>query len=459
MLEVVAPSRLGGSFRWLIGSFWVSNLGDGISLAAGPLLIASETRDPFLVALAVVLQRLPWLSFGLLAGVAADRHDRRRIFVAVQLARVAVILAAERHDPRRQCQHRRRPRGHVPAGTAETFADTTASTVLPMVVAKRDLGIANARIMAGALAINQLVGPPIGAALFASARVVPFLVEAGCTAASALMAARVVLPPHGVDRESRSRVRREISEGFRWLWNNRAVRVLALTIVSFNITFGAAWSVLVLFAVERLDTGTVGFGLLTTATACGGLLGTVAYGRLAARVSLGNLMRAGLIIETLTHFGLAVTTAPWIAYVIMFVFGAHAFVWGTTSTTVRQRVVPPALQGRVTSVYLIGVQGGIVAGSPDRWRDRRHLGGHGPVLVRVLRLRSPRRAAVARVRAHSPRRRSRAAKRASALVLLIRPFVDADQAGTGVLSEEAHLARGCRLSAVGAQRPGIGSGR
>ena len=129
------------------------------------------------------------------------------------------------------------------------------------------------------------------------------------------------------------------------------------------MTFGAAWSVLVLYAKERLHTGDVGFGLLTTAGAIGGLLGTAVYGRLTARVSLGNLMRAGLIIETLTHLSLALTSTLPVALVIMVVFGAHAFVWGTTSTSIRQRVVPTELQGRVSSVYLIGVQGGIVVGS------------------------------------------------------------------------------------------------
>jgi MFS family permease len=363
VVEVAAPSRLGRSFRWLIGSFWMSNLGDGIALSAGPLLVASETRDPFLVALAVVLQRLPWLLFGLAAGVVADRVDRRRIFIAVQLARVVVVLVLSATIVADRVDIAVVLIVMFLLGTAETFADTTASTLLPMVVAKRDLGIGNARIMAGVVTINQLVGPPIGAALFASGRVVPFLVEAGCTVTSALMATRLVLPPHGVDKSARSHVRREISDGLRWLWNNSAVRTLALTIVTFNVTYGASWSVLVLFSIERLHTGTVGFGLLTTAVALGGLVGTATYGWLAARVSLGNLMRAGLIIETLTHLGLAVTTVPWIAYLIMFAFGAHAFVWGTTSTTVRQRVVPTSLQGRVTSVYFIGVQGGLVVGS------------------------------------------------------------------------------------------------
>lgn len=363
VVEAVAPARLGRPFRWLLGSSWVSNLGDGIAVTAGPLLVASQTRDPFLVALAVVLQRLPWLLFGLLAGVVADRFDRRRIIMGVHTVRAAALAVLSATIVLDQVDTAVVLVALFVLGTAETFADTTASTLLPMVIERRDLGIGNARLMAGFVTVNQLAGPPLGAALFAAGAVVPFIVQAGCMIASVLMVARIALPAHGVGKAARSHIRREIAQGFRWLWGNTAVRTLALTIVSFNVTFGAAWSILVLYAVERLGTGEIGFGLLTTAIAVGGLVGTGIYGWLTSRVSLGNIMRAGLIIETLTHLALAVTTTAWVALLIMFVFGAHAFVWGTTSTSVRQRAVPPELQGRVSSVYLIGVQGGIVVGS------------------------------------------------------------------------------------------------
>lgn len=362
-IEAVAPARLGRSFRWLLGSSWVSNLGDGIALAAGPLLVASQTRDAFLVALAVFLQRLPWLLFGLLAGVVADRFDRRRIIMGVHTARAAVLTVLSATIAFDQVDTTVVLVAMFVLGTAETFADTTASTLLPMVIGRHDLGIGNARIMTGFVTVNQLAGPPLGAALFAAGTVAPFIVQAGCMITSAVMVSRVVLPAHGVDRRTRSHIRREIAVGFRWLWGNAAVRTLALTIVTFNVTFGAAWSILVLYAMERLGTGEIGFALLTTATAVGGLVGTGIYGWLTARVSLGNIMRAGLIIETLTHAALAVTTTAWVAILIMFVFGAHGFVWATTSTSVRQRAVPTDLQGRVSSVYLIGVQGGIVLGS------------------------------------------------------------------------------------------------
>jgi predicted MFS family arabinose efflux permease len=142
------------------------------------------------------------------------------------------------------------------------------------------------------------------------------------------------------------------------------MRTLALTILLFNVTYGAAWSVLVLYAGQRLGMDAVGFGLMTAAIAVGGIIGTVAYGTLERRFSLADLMRVGLLIETGTHLILALTTSPQVALGTLVVFGAHAFVWGTTSTVVRQRAVPDALMGRVGSVYRIAIMGGIVIGTP-----------------------------------------------------------------------------------------------
>jgi predicted MFS family arabinose efflux permease len=102
---------------------------------------------------------------------------------------------------------------------------------------------------------------------------------------------------------------------------------------------------------------------LTTAAAAGGIVGTLGYGRLTSRVSLGNIMRAALVLETLTHLALALNTVPAVALAIMVVFGAYAFVWGSTSTAVRQRAVPNHLQGRVTSINVLGTFAGLVIGN------------------------------------------------------------------------------------------------
>ena len=373
LLDVIAPPRLGRGFRWLLASSWTSNLGDGIALAAGPLLVASQTDSPILVALAAMLQRLPWLLFGLWAGAVADRVDRRLLVVVADVLRalvVAVLCLAV-------------ATGWVDVtvvlvtsflyGVAEVFADTASSTLLPMLVEREDLGIGNARLQAGFLTTNQLVGPPLGAFLFAVGSVWPFVVQALCVALAALLVARVATPPGAVRNLEGTHVRRDIADGLRWIAGHAAVRTLALVILAFNVTWGAAWSVLVLYSLDRLGMGEVGFGLLTTAAAVGGLVSTSAYTTIERNVPLATIMRVCLLLEVLTHLALALTTTGWVAIGVMVVFGAYAFVWGTVSQAVRQRAVPREFQGRVGSVYVVGLFLGLVVGQAlggllaDRW--------------------------------------------------------------------------------------------
>ncbi|MBL0747328.1 MFS transporter [Nocardioides baculatus] len=363
LVETVFPARLGTGFRWLIGSSWVTNLGDGVLIAAGPLLIASQTRNPVLVSSAMIALQTPWLVFGLFAGAIADRLDRRRVIMAANLVRglvlamlcgviasghvnIAIVLAAM-----------------VALGTAEVFVDATAGTLTPMLVDKDDLGLANSRLMAGMITGNQLVGPALGALLFSVGMVFPFSVTVLCIVVGVLLVSRIGTPPGGVREQVDTHVRQDIADGLRWLVGNPPVRTLAIIIVVFNVTWAAPWSVLVLWALERVGIDEAGFGLLTTASALGSLLGTFSYSRLEKRVPLATLMRAVLLCEVLFHLAMALTTSAWAAYPLMFFFGAYAFVWGTLSWTVRQRAVPTELQGRVGSVYMICVMGGMLIGS------------------------------------------------------------------------------------------------
>ncbi len=352
---------MGTSFRWLVGSAWASYLADGIAAAAGPLLVASQTHDPLLVALAGLLERLPWLLFGLYAGALADRLDRQRLVVVVDLLRTAVLAVLVLTIVTGGVSVGVVLAATFALGTAGVFSACAYGPLLPMLVDGPDLGIGNARMAAGQLTGGQMVGPAVGAVLFALGRALPFGTQAVCVALSVLLVARIRLPVR-VPPAERAHLRRDVLEGLRWTWRNAAVRTLTLTIVTFNVTFGAAWSVLVLYAQQRLHLGAAGFGLLSTVGALGGIVGTLSYDFLERRFSLGDIMRVGLIIETLTHLGLALTSTAWIAMAILFVFGAHAIIWGTTSRTVRMRAVPLELQGRVGSLYAIGVFGGIVIG-------------------------------------------------------------------------------------------------
>jgi predicted MFS family arabinose efflux permease len=317
-----------------------------------------------LVSLTLLSQTLPPLLFGLFAGVVADRHDRRRIVAIVNVVRAVVLGLLATTIVSDTASIPIVLAALFTLATAETFADVGSSSLLPRLVRREDLGIANARLSGATLLTNQLVAPPIGAALFVIGMALPFATDAACFALGAILVLRIAHEPPEERAGGRSTIRADLAEGLRWLLSHPAMRTLALTIVAFNITFGAAWSVLVLYASERLGMTAVGYGLLTTAIAIGGIVGTGAYGRLERRFSLADIMRGGLIIETLTHLVLALTTLPVVALATFVVFGAHELVWGTTATAIRQRAVPDAVLGRVTGVYTVGIYLGIVIGTP-----------------------------------------------------------------------------------------------
>jgi MFS family permease len=352
---------MGRSFRWLIASVWTSNLGDGIALAAGPLLVATQTHQPFLVASAAMLQQLPWLIFGLFAGAIADRVDRRLLVIIADTARMLVVAALVVTIETDKVSIGVVLGAMFLLGTAECFADSASSTLLPMVVGRNDLGIGNARLQAGQVVGNQFFGPPLGAFLFAVGMAWPFFVQIVVVSMGIVLIGKVTIPKT-LAPSVRSHLITDIAEGVRWLLGNAAVRTLALVILVFNVTWGAAWSVLVLYSLVHLHMGELGFGLLTSSTAVGGVVGTLSFGWLEGRFSLATLMRACLLLEVAMHLSLALTTVGWVAMVIMFVFGAYAFVWATVSQTIRHRAVPPEFQGRVGSVYFVGLVGGLVIG-------------------------------------------------------------------------------------------------
>jgi MFS family permease len=380
IVEWLSPGRLGSGFRWLIASSFAANTSDGIALAAGPLLVASQTRDPFLVAAAVLLQRLPWLLFGLHAGVVADRLNRRVVVVGADLARIVILGVLATTIVTGTVNVTVVLVSLFLLGTAETLVDTATDALLPMLVDDADIGIANARVTAGHITLNQLVAPPVGAFLFTVGMATPFLAQIGLLALAAGLVTRMgpiptTEPTAAGETEG---VLSEIVDGLRWTIRHPPVRTLALTIVSFNVTFGAAFAVMVLYADERLGLGEVGFGLLTSASAIGGVAGAAAYGSLEARFDAATLMRAGLIVETLTHLLFAVTTSPVVAMAVMFGFGFHIAIWGTTQRTTRQRAVPLELQGRIGGVYRTGMQAGLIVGAALGGIIARHWGITAP---------------------------------------------------------------------------------
>jgi MFS family permease len=361
-LRARTSARLGADFHKLWTASAISTIGDGVTMVAGPLLVASRTDDPALVAGAVLAQQLPWPLFALISGAYADRLDRRRLIVVVNLVRAVALAALAVTIATRTAT--------IPViyavffllGTGETVADTASAARLPSVVPADRLRTANARLTATFTIGNQFLAKPLGAYLFVTAAALPFGFDAVTFAAAAALAAAMRPAPDPEPRQHAS-LRADVTEGLRWLWRHRLLRTLAVSMGVGNIVLCGAFAILVLYARRRLSLSEVGYGYLLITFAVGGLLGTVAAGRLQARFGATTLLRAGLIVETGTHITLAVTTDPWPAAATLVVFGVHTVVWGLIVTTLIQRSVPDRLLGRVNSVYALILSGGAALGT------------------------------------------------------------------------------------------------
>lgn len=356
-------SSLGRDYRRLWVANAISVTGDGVTVTAGPLLAASITRDPLLVAGALFAQQLPWLIFTLFSGVMVDRLEPGRLMVIVDLLRAAAVggLAASVLTGT----------AHLAAlygalfilGTGSTVSDTAVLSLPPLLVGPDDLVRANAGLAGVQRVGADLVGPLLGAYLFVIAAGLPFAFDAATFVAGAALVASIGRCRAAHPTSDRPRLRQEMAEGIRWLFAHPGLRMLAIVICVMNITLGGVLAILVLYVRDRLGQGAAWYGVLLACEAAGGVIGTVIVKRLLAWFGASLLLRVGLIIECATHVSLALTRQPWVAALTLVIFGVHGGVWTVVTVTLRQKVVPQQLLGRVNSVYYTFEMGGFAVGS------------------------------------------------------------------------------------------------
>jgi MFS family permease len=340
-------------FARLVAASGLSNLADGVFVVALPLVTLGVTRDPAAFASVTLVGRLPWLLFALPAGALADRLDRRRTMTLVNLGRAALIgglgavVAAGWEELWLL---------YVVAfalGTGETLFDTAAQSVLPAVVADPEqLAKANGRLYVVELTANQFVGPPLGGLLAG----ITLGGTLGASAAAYLLGAGVLLLVAGAFKPERSgptpRIRTDIVEGARYLARHRVLRTMALCTGLSNLASTAWFAVLPLYAVEPGPMGLSesGYGLLLTAGAVGAVLGSVVAAPAERALGRTGALLVAIAIYSAGPFALAATSSPWVAGAAIS-FGGLSILWNVITVSLRQRIAPDGMLGRVNAGY------------------------------------------------------------------------------------------------------------
>lgn len=347
-----SPRGLGAKFIRLWQASAASNIADGVWLAAGPLMAATITRDPLLIAGLVTAQRLPWFLFSVPSGAIVDRFDRKTILWVGNTVRAALILAMGISTYLGVLNIYGMYLFFFLLGAVEPFFDNASFAILPRVVNQNQLERANGRLFATTTVTNDFMGPPLGSFLFAFMPPLAFLFSGLAYGGSAgLMASMPGTYESRRGAAGTTRFLAEISEGFKWFWSNRIIRSLAVLITLQNFVATGGYSLLVLYAQDLMGLDAVGYGLLLSVGAVGGILGGLSAEFLARRFGTGRVVLVETLLTGLAFIVLGVSHIPGIV-MLMLAINSFSFTLGATLIlSLRQSLIPDDLLGRVTAVF------------------------------------------------------------------------------------------------------------
>ncbi|WP_104198635.1 MFS transporter [Cryobacterium sp. Y29] len=358
---------LGRPFRVLWSANTASNLADGVAFISMPLLAASLTDDPRLVAGLATTYALVRLLVALPIGVWVDRIDRRTLLVSANLIRGLVVVALAVSVQLEVGTLQLLYGTFAVIGTLESAADNAAVSLMPSIVPHQDLDRANGRISTAQLLADEFAGPPLGGLLFAVAAAAPMFAMGGLWAAAGFIALalpiRRVDPTNDTDHTQRQSVFREAMQGARWLAKNKTVGGLALIGALASVGYMLPFSILVLFAEQRLNLGGFGYGVILSLSALGGLVGSFTTSRVRGRIGYRWTIVASLATGAASLFALSIATNGAVAAALLAIYIFHAVVWGICATSIRQRLVPDALRGRVNAASRVLGLVGLALGS------------------------------------------------------------------------------------------------
>lgn len=345
-------STLGRPFWTLWTAFTASNLGDGLSLVALPLLAIRLTDDARLVAAVAVFQYLPYLIVGLPAGVVIDRYDRRWIAAIAQSARAVVVgglgLVLIAGDATIVVLF---IVGFL-IGTSEVMTDGGLPALVRGLVEPKRLEVANSRLSATQTVTNSFIGPPLGAVLFQLEPALPFIASAVVSLVSVVTLAqlpgsyRPLQSPHILPLRQRTVV------GLRYVWAHPVLRPLVVAVGLFSFVGAAGNGVFVVLITERFGLDGVGFGIIVSVDAIASVVTSFFVARLIRRTSHSWSMRLSVVCFTIGALMLGLSTVAAVAFVAAVINGISDPTWNIVSATVRQRLVPDEVFGRMMTAYL-----------------------------------------------------------------------------------------------------------
>ena len=346
-------TRLGPAYWRLWWANAVSYTGDGVMVSALPLFAVTVTKDPRLISLVSAALFLPWLLLSLPAGAIVDRHDRVALMWRSQAAQFAAMGVLTVLVVTHAAGIAALAAAGFLVGCAEVVYSNAEQSALPQLVPADLLPRANGNQQVVLTIGETFAGPPLGSVLFAVRAALPFGLDAVSFAGSAALLAGLprTKQSHATQPRTEQRMRAQIAEGVRWLAGHRLLRTVALLLGVSNFSSQMGQATLVLLATQVLHTGARGYGLLWTAAAVGSVLGGLVNPAITRRLGLLPSLTVAMAAFAAVDAGVGLAPDFAVAAALMACNGFFVTMWNVVTVTLRQRIVPSELLGRVNSAY------------------------------------------------------------------------------------------------------------
>jgi MFS family permease len=345
--------KLGPAFNRLFSASVISNLSDGLLAVAAPLLAISLTKDPILISMLSAFVMLPWLLFAIPIGLIVDRSDKRLLitltnsirFITAGLVALAIstdtitiywLLLAT-----------------FLIGTCEVATDTAAQSLIPVILEKKNFEKANSRMNIAETVIQNFIGAPLSGFLYASAIVLPFILNSLGFLIAAIFV--FMIPAHLISQgssvdttvtEKKSFIS-EIKFGLNYLWNDRPLRRLVATTSSLGLFYSLSTSTLILFITEILEVQAKYFGVLMAGAGSGGVLGGILTPVLSKKFGRGAVLAVAIFISSITVLFQGLSPNVWVFGVIGFISTFSITNWNILLMSCYQVLIPAELYGRI----------------------------------------------------------------------------------------------------------------
>jgi MFS family permease len=343
---------MGPAFNRLWAGSIVSNLADGVLIAAAPLLAITLTDSTVLISIIGAMVMLPWLLFAIPIGALVDRVDRRLILAGSNAIRSAVIggLALSVAT------------GHVTIywliasafviGVCEVATDTTAQSLIPQILDEERYEKGNSRLQISETVIQGFIGAPLSGFLYALAMWLPFMINSIGYAVATLLALSIPIQYLQDVRtenakENKPHFIEDIKFGIRYLYNQKTLRRLVITTATIGVCYSMGTATMVLFIFKELELAPQYFGVILTIQGVGALLGAIVAPKASKRFGRSIMMTLGIFVSSLVLLLQGFAPNIYIFVALATLGGFAISQWNILLMATYQTIIPNELFGRI----------------------------------------------------------------------------------------------------------------